>query len=192
MISGKIFMNLVMLSIFAVMVGVATQYPPQARFMPLVVGIPGVVLCLFQLFLEIRGFRRAQANEAVDPRGEFERAQEDVAKRVGHKMDFEVAHEKLQIVESELPKAGETRREILLWACFIALIAGLILFGFWTTIPIFLIAFLHYYAKKGWLFSLGLGGAATAIFFVVFRKGLGIVLHSGFITEYLLDRFFPG
>lgn len=192
MISGKIFMNLVMLAIFAVMVGIATQYPPQARFMPMVVGIPGIVLCLFQLFLEIRGLRQIKANGNVDIRSEFEIAQEEVSKRVGHKMDFDVSHEKLQIVESELPKAGETRREILLWACFISLVGGLILFGFWVTIPIFLVTFLHYYAKKGWLFSLGLGAGATAIFYVVFRKGLGIVLHSGFVTEYLLDRLSAG
>jgi glucose-6-phosphate-specific signal transduction histidine kinase len=40
---GKIFMSLVMLSIFGIMVGMATQYPPQARFMPFIVGIPGIV-----------------------------------------------------------------------------------------------------------------------------------------------------
>ncbi len=44
--SGKIAMNLVMLAIFVVMVGIALQYPPQARFMPLVIGLPAIALCL--------------------------------------------------------------------------------------------------------------------------------------------------
>ena len=47
--------TLVMLALFAGMVAVATTYPPGARFMPLVIGIPGVALCLLQLVLDLRG-----------------------------------------------------------------------------------------------------------------------------------------
>ena len=149
--SGRIFMSVAMLAIFVVMVGIATQYPQQARFMPLVIGIPGIALCLFQLFLEFRASRR--------------------------------------MVESEPIKAGETRREIVLWAYFIGLVGGLILFGFWLTIPVFLAVFLRCYAEESWRFSLVLSATATTLLFFVFDKGLGVVLHSGFITEYLLDRF---
>ena len=152
--SGRIFMSVAMLAIFVVMVGIATQYPQQARFMPLVIGIPGIALCLFQLFLEFRASRR--------------------------------------MVESEPIKAGETRREIVLWAYFIGLVGGLVLFGFWLTIPVFLAVFLRCYAEESWRFSLVLSAAATTLLFLVFHKGLGIVLHGGFITEYLLDRFWTG
>lgn len=186
--SGKLFMSVVMLAIFVVMVGIATQYPPQARFMPLVIGIPGIALCLFQLFLEFRERRRPKAGALADTRGEFEKAQEEVARMVGHKMDFEMAHETLQVVQSELPKAGETRREIVLWATFIGLVGSLILFGFWLTIPVFLAVFLRCYAEESWRFSLVLSAAATTLLFFVFHKGLAVVLHGGFITEYLLDR----
>ncbi len=189
--SGNIFMNVVMLAIFVVMVGIAAQYPPQARFMPLVIGIPGIALCLLQLFLEFRESRKPKASEPADTRSEFEKAQEKVAKMVGHKVDFEMAHEKLQVVQSELPKAGETRREIVLWAYFLGLVSGLILFGFWLTIPVFLAVFLRCYAEESWRFSLGLSAAATTLLFFVFEKGLAIVLHRGFITEYVLDRFLP-
>ena len=187
--SGKIFMSAVMLSIFVVMVGIATQYPQQARFMPLVIGIPGIALCLFQLFLEFREPRRPKAGKPADTRSEFQKTEEAVTRMVGHKMDFEIAHEKLQVVQSGLPKAGETRREIVLWAYFIGLVGGLILFGFWPAIPVFLVVFLRYYADESWRFSLVLSAAATTLLFFVFDKGLGVVLHSGFITEYLLDRF---
>lgn len=185
-------MSVVMLAIFVVMVGIATQYPQQARFMPLVIGIPGIALCLFQLFLELRERRRPRAGAPADTRGGFEKAQEEVARRVGRKMDFEMVHETLQVVRSELPRAGETRREIQLWASFIGLVGGLILFGFWLTVPVFLAVFLRCYAKESWRLSLALGAAATALLFLVFHKGLGIVLHGGFITEYLLDRFWTG
>ena len=96
--SGKIFMSAVMLAIFVVMVGIATQYPPQARFMPLVVGIPGVALCLLQLFLELRERSLPKASAPADTRSEFEKAQEQVANVVGHKLDLEMAHEKLVMV----------------------------------------------------------------------------------------------
>lgn len=187
--SGKIFMSVVMLAIFVVMVGIATQYPPQARFMPLVIGIPGIALCLFQLFLEFRERHWPRAGEPADARGESAKAQEEVARMAGHKMDFEMAHDKLLEVQSELPKAGETRREIVLWAYFIGLVGSLILFGFWLTIPLFLVVFLRYYAKERWRFSLVLSAAATTLLFLVFEKGLAVILHGGFITEYLLDRF---
>lgn len=187
--SGKIFMSVVMLAIFVVMVGIASQYPPQARFMPLVIGIPGIALCLFQLFLECRARRRPKAGGPADTRSEFQKTEEEVTRMVGRKMDFEIAHEMLQVVQSGLPKAGETRREIVLWSYFIGLVGGLILFGFWPAIPVFLAVFLRYYADESWRFSLVLSAAATTLLFFVFDKGLGVVLHSGFITEYLLDRF---
>lgn len=187
--SGKIFMSVVMLAIFVVMVGITTQYPPQARFMPLVIGIPGIGLCLLQLFLELREGRKPKTSEPADTRSEFQKTEEEVTRMVGHKMDFEIAHEKLQVVRNDLPEAGETRREILLWASFIGLVTGLILFGFWLTIPVFLAVFLRCYAEESWRFSLILSAAATTLLLLVFEKGLAVVLHGGFITEYLLDRF---
>jgi hypothetical protein len=37
------------------MVGLAFTYPGDARFLPLVIGIPGLVLCGVQLMIELRG-----------------------------------------------------------------------------------------------------------------------------------------
>jgi len=182
-------MSAVMLAIFVVMVSIATQYPPQARFMPLVVGIPGIALCLIQLFIEFRERRQLRGGGSSDTRSEFEKAQVEVARMVGHKMDFAMAQEKLQAAHSELPRSGETRREIILWATFIGLVAGLILFGFWLTIPVFLALFLRCYAQESWRFSLALSATATILLYFIFAKGLKVILHGGFITEYLLDRF---
>lgn len=151
---GKLVMSLVMLAIFAVMVGVASQYPPQARFMPLVVGVPGIVLCLLQLLLERAAARRPAAVASV---------------------------------AAVAVEAGSGRRELLLWGAFIGLIASLILFGFWLTIPLFLLAFLRCYAKESWRFSLALSAAGSAALALVFHLGLGVALHGGFVLEPLLD-----
>lgn len=47
-----------MLAIFVGMVGVASAYPPGARFMPYVIGIPAIGLCLLQLLADLRRARR--------------------------------------------------------------------------------------------------------------------------------------
>ena len=148
-------MSLLMLAIFSVMVGVATQYPPQARFMPLVVGVPGIALCLVQVGLEIAARRRAKASVTADG-----------------------------------PGADARRRELVLWGSFLGLIASLILFGFYLTIPLFLVAFLRGYAKESWRFSLALSAAGSTLLALVFHFGLGVVLHKGFLLEPVLDHFF--
>lgn len=47
-----------MLAIFSTMVAVASTYPPGARFMPYVIGVPSIGLCLLQLAADIRRSRQ--------------------------------------------------------------------------------------------------------------------------------------
>ena len=75
----RIIFTLIMLAILAGMVLVAAQYPPDSRFMPWVVGIPAIVLCLLQLGVDLRAARRsgrAQPQAGVedsDPPGTLRR-----------------------------------------------------------------------------------------------------------------------
>jgi len=55
MVEGRILVAGVMLLIFTVMVGVAFTFPGEARFLPLVIGIPGLALSLAQFVIELRG-----------------------------------------------------------------------------------------------------------------------------------------
>ena len=55
MVEGRIVVAGLMTLIFATMVGVAFTFPGEARFLPLVIGIPGLVLCIAQLLIELRG-----------------------------------------------------------------------------------------------------------------------------------------
>lgn len=158
MSNGRLVMSLVMLAIFSVMVAMATQYPPQARFMPLVVGVPGIALCVIQVLLELAARRRATAAG-------------------------------MSAVTADVPGAEARRRELVLWGSFLGLVASLILFGFYVTIPLFLVAFLRGYAKESWRFSLGLSAAGSTLLALVFHVGLGVVLHPGFLLEPVLDHF---
>lgn len=54
MVDGRILTAGVMFAIFASFVGVSFAYPVEARFTPLVIGIPGLILSLIQLVSELR------------------------------------------------------------------------------------------------------------------------------------------
>lgn len=68
-VSGRIAVSAVMLAIFAGMVAMATGYPPQSRFLPLVIGIPAVVLCLVQLAIDVVALRRESGLPVAEETG---------------------------------------------------------------------------------------------------------------------------
>jgi hypothetical protein len=151
--------TLIMLAILAGMALVAAQYPPDSRFMPWVVGIPAIALCLLQLGMDLRAARRSgraelrSAAEEVDPPGTF-------------------------------------RREAAMWGFFLGLVAGILLFGFLAAVPVFVLLFLRTWARASWPLALGLVAAASVVLYLVFVQGLNVALHQGFVTQYVLDRWF--
>ena len=54
MLEGRLFVSGLMVAIFAIAVGLSFTYAPDARFLPLVIGIPGLILSLAQLVKELR------------------------------------------------------------------------------------------------------------------------------------------
>lgn len=174
-------MTVVMLGIFVVMVAVASRYPAEARFMPFVVGIPAILLCLLQLVLDARAKRRA--DEAVDRRSELEKAQDTATQIVGRQVAFEAA-----ATARALPPAETVRRELALWGYFLGFIAGILLFGFWAAIPFFLVAFLRFQARTSWRTALLLGIGASVALFLVFERGLKVQVYRGIVTTALIDR----
>jgi multisubunit Na+/H+ antiporter MnhB subunit len=64
MLEGRILVSAIMVAIFGIAVGLALTYSPDARFLPLVIGVPGLILSLMQFAKEWRE-RRPEA--AVTP-----------------------------------------------------------------------------------------------------------------------------
>jgi hypothetical protein len=179
-------MTIVMLGIFLVLVGVASRYPAQARFMPFVVGIPPILLCLLQLFIDAR--ERRQAAETIDTRTPAEVAEDNVSRLVGRPID--VTHAALPgAAEAPMSPEETVRRELVLWGYFLGFIGGVLLFGFWVAIPIFLITFLRFQAEANWRSSLLLGIGGSIALFMMFERGLKVQVHRGFVTEYVLERW---
>jgi hypothetical protein len=54
MLEGRIVTSFIMVAIFAIAVGLSFTYDPDARFLPLVIGIPGLALSLLQFVKELR------------------------------------------------------------------------------------------------------------------------------------------
>ena len=64
MLEGRILISGIMFAIFLAAVGFALTYAPDARLLPLTVGIPGLILTAIQLIKEVR----EQHPENIDPR----------------------------------------------------------------------------------------------------------------------------
>ncbi len=187
--STSFLMNFVMLAIFVTMVAIASQYPPQARFMPFVVGIPAIVLCLLQIVLDIRAARRNLV-EPEDTRSDVEKAQDEVSRYAGRQVESEAttAAEVPMMLDAGIPP-NMVRREIILWSYFLGFVSSVLVLGFWFTIPIFLVAFLRNEAKLSWRNALITGAMGTTILYLGVEKGLRVDLHDGFLTSYVLDKF---
>jgi hypothetical protein len=172
-------MTLFMLAFFAIMVGVALTYPAGARFMPLTLGIPGLLLCLLQIVLD---FRRKPS--AAHDKDEMQEAQEKAAKLVGHSVEFG----QTDLIDAPRNEKEKVRREITAWAFFLAFIGGVMLFGFYASIPVFIAAFLRTQAEATWTKALTYSGIASVAFYLIFAKGLRVELYPGAVTSLIMDR----
>ena len=105
------------------------------------------------LRLVLDGFNRRRVTIAGDGRSELEKAQDEVSRIAGRKIEFQVAREKLPTGELELTPEETVSREITAWAYFLGLVAGSV-FGFWVSIPVFLLVFLRFQAGARWRITL--------------------------------------
>ncbi len=167
-----VFMTLAMLAILTAFVVTASFYPAGARFMPFVVGIPAVGLCLLQLLLDLRarGTPDVKAPPALPVSGPGAEALAAIEP------------------EPELPARETVRREIVMWVFIMTFMGGILLFGFWIAIPAFLVSFLRLQARASWRLTLSLSLAATVILYLAVEQGFRIELHRGFLTQVVSDR----
>jgi hypothetical protein len=166
--SFSTWLTWVMLVIFSTMVGIATQYPADARFMPFVVGIPGIALCVLQLALD--------AARAYD--GRLVRVFQTAPK----------AGKPVEAVDADQLEFGRhtAKRELRMWCYVVAFVAGILAFGFYVSIPIMLVTFLRREAESSWRSALLLGIGGTAVLHFMFGFVLQIRLHPGFLTPLIL------
>ena len=167
-LSFSTWLTFVMLAIFGTMVAMATQFPPNARFMPFVVGIPGIALCLLQLGMDLL---RAPGNQLAE---NFQAASK--------------AGVPANLVPEEEPEFGPhtVSGELTMWAYFVGFIAAVLVFGFYISVPVMLLSFLRRQAEASWKFALFLAVAATVVLYSMFGVLLHVQLFHGFLTPIVL------
>ena len=174
-------MTVLMLTIFTVMVAISSQYPAGARFMTFVVGFPAIPLCLLQLVLDLREWRNETARAAVGGMAGVPAAPgvpADVSLQMQMNADGLAVEYTPDVV----------RKERIVWGYILGLIGSILLFGFYITVPIFLVVFLRFYAQARWHMAILLPAAVSAFLYVMLGYVFRMTLHRGFVTEYLLDR----
>ena len=159
-VDGKVMMSLVMLAIFVGMVGMAMTYPPETRLLPLVIGIPGILLTLTQVGVEIADLRRKTESATGAEAAELDIDAEETA-----------------------PAAATIKSEIVLLAYLAALAGAILLFGFWLTIPVFVIVFLRFHERESWRLTLSLALGAWVTLYLIFDRLLEILVHRGFVID---------
>ena len=151
--------TVLMLAIFTTMVLMALSFPPNARFMPFVVGLPGIALCLLQLALDLLAARRARAAVASLPR---EGDEEEFGRHT-------------------------VRMEFVSWLYFLLFIGGVLLFGFLIAGPVLIAVYLRREAGVRWSRALTGAGATALVMYFLFQQGLGFQLFEGFFGEGILE-----
>ena len=153
--NGRVLTALVMLTIFVIMTLLAFDFPSKGKLMPLMVGIPAVLLGLIQLVME---YRAVLANT-----------------RSGTVAD--ITPEK----EEKAGKKGEY--QMILWTTLF--FTGILLFGFVAASPALVFAFLYFGSKESIKVSLISAVCTWAVIYFTFVKSFQISLFSGLILEWL-------
>lgn len=156
---GRVGMAFAMVVIFAAMVIMAAGYPATARFLPLVIGIPGLMLATLQLAIEIRRAAREPVPQAAA-------APADVGGDGGD------------------PRT-RLRREGTLFLYLVGLVAAILLLGFVIAAPLFVATFLWLREHESPR-VIAMGSFATlAVLYVVFEVLLELSLYRGHLLELL-------
>jgi hypothetical protein len=190
LLNGRVIFSAFMLALFTTMVVIAIDYPPKAQLLPYVIGIPGIGFALLQLFLEIRNVGK---EKAIDTRTDFEKYQAEIERYTDKPMELDITQETTEVIVDDAPEEGRSvfQRELILFGFFFALLASVILFGFWITIPLFFIAFMRGHEGDSWGFTLILTAVTLLSAYLIFDKMLNFELHPGFVTDYVMDQLFP-
>jgi hypothetical protein len=123
-----------------------------------------------------------------DDRSEMEKAEARVSQMTGRQMEFEAADIAPAFTVSENPTAVVRSRELLIWGYLLAFMGGIVLFGFYVAVPLFLLIYLIREASFRPARAAVFSAIGSGVMLGALTWGLKLQLHSGFITSALLER----
>lgn len=150
--------SLLVLVFFGYLVWEAREWRLQARLYPWSIGIPMIVLALFQLFRELRGGTKDEGSEEAPA-------------------DFQLT----RTVDGAV--AVKRTANILAW--ILGFLAGIWLVGFSVTVAAMTFGYLKIQSKEGWGMSLALTAAAWVIYWGLFERTLLLPFPEGAVFRWL-------
>ncbi len=144
----------IMVAIFALMIGEAVQLRQGARFAPLAVGIPALILAFAQLAIEWHalGVQSRQTDDAVMRARQAERRQ-------------------------------EKGRALILIGWFAALVVLSLVLGVLIAFPVFVFGFLRWHQKERLRVVVAIAASFPAIIYGVFDHLMGLRLWAGVVPS---------
>lgn len=162
----EIYFTLFLLLIFLIFVILAIGYNPTARVVPLIVGIPGVILCAILL--------SSYYIPAVDKRINTLKQKTFFEVEVG---DEKKQQKNLQKSEEEFKKTSLKELNMVAW--IIGFLIGIYILGFIVAIPLFTFLFLKFREKESLRMSILVSAGSWAAIYTMFSLLLKAQLYSG-------------
>jgi hypothetical protein len=154
-LTWQVTFGLVVLVFFGVCLWQATAWPRQAKFFPIAILVPMIIVGLVNLALELKGLftHRRLSTDCTSETA----VTEPVGERAAVRLTFQT----------------------FLWV--FGFFAGIWLVGFSVAIPLFIFSYLKLYSREGWIVSLALAAAVWVFFFLLFETLLHLPLPEGMI-----------
>lgn len=146
------------------------NYQPRARLVPLAIGIPTLLLTLFQLLIDLIPAvgRRFSFFQEYDVFGiEADRVTDNSGK------------------ETAQPTQTIHQRELGFAAWLLLLVALIYFVGYLLAIPLFLLLFLKLRSSESWRMTLSLTAGTWAFVYVIFILIMDAPLHEGLLWNIL-------
>ena len=148
--------NLGVVVLLAFYVVTAFGYNSQARFMPLFIGIPVLILAIIQTILDFIKYR----NKTMSAR----------------------KGKKPATLEPPATERAVDKKELTVCIWVVSMFVSLYLIGFVATTFIYTFLSLKVRSRFSWKSSLGVSSGSLVFLYVVLIQGLHVSLYPGFIT----------
>jgi len=136
--------------VFTLFVVLGWGYARRPRIVPLTLSIPGLALSVLHLGQSITKLKRKDEKEGG----------------IGREAPASGGH---------VPE-GERQKILQIWCWIIGLAVGVNFLGFMIALPLFLLAFIKFFAKRTWKLSTLIAASFTLAVYLVFYVGLRTTL----------------
>jgi len=172
---GELVFGLLVLGIISLFVFLSLGYSRTARFLPLVVGIPGMIFILVHLISSLPGVASRRGELGSEKDATEKKAGKGVGQKEGEPADVEA--------ETEVVSPA--------WTMFVwigVLVVAIVLFGFLVAVPAVVFAFLKFRSKASWRYAILSAAGIAAVMYFGFVQLLEVFLYRGLILILIAGR----